>query len=260
MPTQFAILGSGSGGNSAYLETDKTSILIDAGFTCSQLKARLESLGRSPENIDAILITHEHGDHIRGLQVLSSKYNIPIFANRLTVEAIEKQANRKLDFVRFQTGSSFEIGDIIVENFSIPHDAQDPVGFNLRTSHTVIGILTDLGHITSAITQKLRDTQVVLLEANYDKTMLELDRNRPWSVKQRIMSRHGHLSNNAAAEFARNLVAQRLQHIFLGHLSRDCNTPVLAHKCMTSALLQETCALPHVYSTSQDQSSDWLIL
>lgn len=260
MATRLSILGSGSAGNCAYLETENARILVDAGFSCAQIKSRLGEIGRSPEDIDAILVTHEHGDHIKGLRVLCQKFQIPVFANRLTHECIERHFRSDIACQIFETGHSFEIGDIGIETFSVPHDAQDPVGFVLRTPTTVVGFLTDLGHVTHAIENRVNEAQVLVLETNYDRQMLEEDTLRPWSVKQRIMSRHGHLSNDEAGELAGRLVSKRLEHLYLCHLSRDCNTPTKAHGVVTSAVMRETLALPEIYSTSQESPSDWLIM
>lgn len=260
MATRFSILGSGSAGNCAYLETEKTRVLIDAGFSCAQIRKRLERIGRKPEDLDAILVTHEHGDHVRGLKVLTSKYQVPVIANRLTHECIERQFKTEISGQRFETGQSFDLGDIEIESFSVPHDAQDPVGFIVRTPDTSMGFLTDLGHVTKSVESRVSDVQVLVLETNYDREMLEMDHNRPWSVKQRIMSRHGHLSNDEASSFACRLATNRLEHVYLCHLSRDCNTPGKARDCVTSFMMRETLALPEIYSTSQEDPSDWLIL
>jgi phosphoribosyl 1,2-cyclic phosphodiesterase len=128
----------------------------------------------------------------------------------------------------FETGSSFEIGDVLVETFSVPHDAQDPVGFLLRTPGGTFGVLTDLGHATRLVVDRAREANVLVLEANHDVKLLQDDLRRPWSLKQRILGRHGHLSNTAAAEAMRDIVSENLQHLYLGHLSRDCNRPELA--------------------------------
>lgn len=260
MATRFSILGSGSAGNCSFIETEKTKILVDAGFSCSQIRQRLAAIGRVPEDLDGILVTHEHGDHIKGLKIMQSKYGIPVVANRLTHESIERHFKANLECHRFHTGDSFEIGDIEIDSFSVPHDAQDPVGFVIRTPTSSLGFLTDLGHVTKSIEQKVDGVQILVLETNYDLQMLEEDMCRPWSVKQRIMSRHGHLSNDEAGELAGRLASKRMEHLYLCHLSRDCNTPAKAMDCVTKSLIRETLALPEVYSTDQTTPSDWLIL
>lgn len=253
---QFTILGSGSGGNCAYLETGETRILIDAGFSGRQIRQRLASIGRTPESLHGILVTHEHGDHIQGLNILAAKLQIPVFANRLTREAIEDHLGAPLPAPHvFQTGATFEIGDVIIDTFSIPHDAQDPVGFLLRTPAGNIGFLTDLGHATQLVVQRVKPAHVLVLETNHDMKMLQDDTRRPWSTKQRILSRHGHLCNEAAAEAAERIVTSDLRQLYLGHLSRDCNRPELAHRVVSERLQTISATHVHVESTSQDHPS-----
>ncbi len=238
MPVHFTILGSGSSGNCAYLETEDTRILIDAGLSARQIRQRLLTLGRAPEGLNGILITHEHSDHIQGLSVLASRLQIPVYCNRLTRDAIVRDLGSQIAFQIFATGSSFEVGAVKVETFSIPHDAQDPVGFLLRTAAGNVGFLTDLGHATRLVIERVRPAHALVLESNYDTKLLQEDLKRPWSVKQRIASRHGHLSNDAAAEAAVQLVSPHLTHLFLGHLSRDCNRPEIADRVVRQKLQQ----------------------
>lgn len=252
MPARFTILGSGSGGNCAYLETDSTRLLIDAGFSAKQIRLRLAALGRSPETLHGILITHEHGDHIRGLAVLCAKLQIPIYCNRLTKDAMEDALDTRFDCRLFQTGAAFDVGDVHVEAFAVPHDAQDPVGFLLRTCAAKVGFLTDLGHATRLVIERVRPANVLVLETNHDMRLLQDDTKRPWSVKQRILSRHGHLSNDAAADVAQEIVNADLQHVYLGHLSRDCNRPELALRTVGGRLQALGATHLKVHTTSQD--------
>jgi phosphoribosyl 1,2-cyclic phosphodiesterase len=260
VPVQLTILGSGSGGNCAYVETGETRLLIDAGFSGRQIRQRLATIARAPESLHGILITHEHSDHITGLLGLASKLQLPVYCNRLTKEAIESQLKIQLNCRLFVTGSSFEIGDVIVDTFSIPHDAYDPVGFLLRTNCGNIGFLTDLGYATKLVVERIRTANVLLLEANHDVKMLQDDVRRPWSLKQRILSRHGHLSNDAAAEVAQEIVTAELRQLYLGHLSRDCNTPELAHRVVSERLQKIGATHVHVASTSQDSPCPTLSL
>lgn len=258
MPIRFTILGSGSGGNCAYLETDQVRLLIDAGFSGRQIRQRLAALGRLPESLHGILVTHEHSDHTQGLGQTAARLGIPVYCNRLTGEAIASQV--KLPFVwrHFQTGGNFEIGDVVVETFAIPHDAQDPVGFLIRTPAANIGFLTDLGHATRLVIQRVRAAHVLVLEANHDLKLLQEDTRRPWSTKQRILSRHGHLSNEAAAEAAVQIVSADLRQLYLGHLSRDCNRPELAHRIVSQRLNGIGANHVTVHSTSQTEASPTL--
>jgi phosphoribosyl 1,2-cyclic phosphodiesterase len=232
---QLTILGSGSSGNCAYLETGETRILIDAGFSARQTRQRLAAIGRAPEGLSGILITHEHSDHIGGLAGLAAKLNIPIYCNRLTREALEFQLQTKFDCRIFATGASFEVGDIAVDTFSIPHDASDPVGFLLRTPAGNVGFLTDLGHATKLVLERVRTANVLVLETNHDLKMLQ-DSGRPWSLKQRIAGRHGHLSNGEAADAVEAIMSADLRHLYLGHLSRECNRPELAERVILDRL------------------------
>jgi phosphoribosyl 1,2-cyclic phosphodiesterase len=234
---QFTILGSGSSGNCAYLETDDARLLVDAGLSARQIRQRLLGIGKSPESLSGILVTHEHTDHTQGLAVLAARLNIPVYCNRLTREAIELQFPEvHFDFRLFSTGSSFELGDVTVDTFSVPHDAYDPVGFLIRTSAGNVGVLTDLGHATKLVIERVRGAQILVLEANHDVKMLHDDIKRPWATKQRILSRHGHLSNDAAAQVAADILSAELQHLLLGHLSTDCNSPDLAHRVVAARL------------------------
>jgi len=254
---KFTILGSGSSGNCAYLETGEARILVDAGFSPLQIRKRLASIGRTPENLSAILVTHEHSDHISGIFGLADKYQIPVFCNRGTQDGTvwafktkwaakkkiapdspdaTEQLKAKIDWRLFATGASFEIGDVGIETFSIPHDAQDPVGFILRTAAGNIGFATDLGHVTKLVLERIRAANILVLESNHDVKMLQDCPRRSWALKQRILGRHGHLSNAAAAETAAQIMSAGLKQLYLAHLSRECNKPELAHHIMAEQL------------------------
>jgi phosphoribosyl 1,2-cyclic phosphodiesterase len=258
---QFTILGSGSSGNCAYLEAGDTRLLIDAGFSARQIRERLATIGRAPESLTGILITHEHGDHICGLGTLCGKTGVRVYANRLTRECIEHQfAGTRFDFAVFETGASFAVGDVEVQTFSVPHDAMDPVGFVLGTTAGRIGFLTDLGHATKLILERVRRSHVLVLEANHDLRLLQEDTRRPWSTKQRILSRHGHLSNDAAADVAAEIASADLTRIYLGHLSRDCNRPELAFRTVSDRLSGMGAGHIAVENTSQDRPCPTLAL
>jgi phosphoribosyl 1,2-cyclic phosphodiesterase len=275
MSVRLTILGSGSNGNCAYVETDETRILVDAGFSARQIRQRLATIGRSPENLTGILITHEHADHISGLLALADKLKIPIYCNRATQEATlwtfkskwngnktpaldgfdaghgehsdlplfarretgpQGKGKAGLDWRLFRTGDSFELNDLLVETFSIPHDAQDPVGFVLRANGTSIGFATDLGHVTKLVVDRLRTANTLVLESNHDVKMLQECPHRPWSLKQRILGRHGHLSNEAAADCVEQVMSADLRTLYLGHLSRECNRPEIARRVVSQRL------------------------
>lgn len=260
MAVGLTILGSGSGGNCAYLETARVKLLIDAGFSGKQIAARLAAIGRSLEEIDAVLLTHEHNDHTQGLPVLCKRHEIPVFANRLTMERLQEEMPGLKTWKIFQTGQSFELGDVGVESFSVPHDAHDPVGFLLRHEHGNIGILTDLGCTTRLVIERVKPANVLLIETNHDVQMLQDDPARPWSTKQRILSRQGHLSNAAAAEAMLQIVHDGLRNVYLGHLSRDCNRPDLAYAAVAGALQDAGARHVKVEVTSQSNLSPTLLL
>ena len=246
------MLGSGSSGNCAYLETAQARVLVDAGFSPMQIRKRLAGIGRTPENLTAILITHEHSDHIQGLTGIAAKLNIPIYCNRDTKDAFEFQLKAKFNCNRFETGASFEIADLLVDTFTIPHDAQDPVGFLIHTAAGNIGFVTDLGHMTKLVVERTRVANVLVLESNHDVKMLQNSTRRPWSLKQRILGRHGHLSNEAAAEAAAQIMSADLRHLYLAHLSRECNKPELAHYVMAEQLHQIGATHVHLQTAAQD--------
>jgi phosphoribosyl 1,2-cyclic phosphodiesterase len=232
----LTILGSGSAGNCAYVETGGARILVDAGLSPRQIRTRLASIGKAPENLTAILITHEHSDHIQGLVGIAQKLGIPVYCNRATREETERVLSARLDCRLFETRASFEIGDVVVDTFDISHDAQDPVGFLLRTPSGNIGFATDLGCVTKHVLDRIRQANVLLLEANHDVALLRDCPRRPWSLKQRILGRQGHLSNEAAAETAEQIMSAELRHLYLGHLSRECNRPEIAHRVVSETL------------------------
>ncbi len=251
MPVQLTILGSGSGGNSAYLEAGDTRLLIDAGLSGRQIRQRLLSIGRAPENLSGILVTHDHWDHTQGLAVLAARLQIPVFCNRQTREAIEAQLQARCQARIFETGATFDLGEAVVETFTVPHDASDPVGFLIRTVAGNLGFLTDLGHATRLVVQRVRTANVLVLETNHDVAMLQNDPRRPWSLKQRILSRHGHLSNEAAADALQDIVTDGLRQVYLAHLSRDCNRPELAREVVQTRL--ESMGAGHVCLAVTDQ-------
>jgi phosphoribosyl 1,2-cyclic phosphodiesterase len=267
---KFTILGSGSAGNCAYLETADARILVDAGFSTRQIRLRLAGIGRAPENLSAILITHEHSDHISGLLGLADKLHIPVFCNRGTQDGIiwafqEKWSKKtsaaadhggslksKIDWRLFETGAKFEIGDVGIEAFSIPHDAQDPVGFILHTAAGRVGFATDLGHVTKLVHERIRTANVLVLESNHDVKMLQNCTRRSWALKQRILGRHGHLSNVTAAETAARIMSDGLRQLYLAHLSRECNTPELAQHIMAEQLFHIGATHVRLHLAAQD--------
>lgn len=247
------MLGSGSAGNCLLLRNARTKILIDAGMTARQVTLRLAACGTDPAELDGIVLTHEHSDHTGALRVLCAQHALPVYANALTAEALRFNGlDGHREWRVFTTGSEFQIGSLRVRAFSVPHDAADPVGMVVQSDTAAFGVLTDLGFATRSVAAQTGEVDGILIEANYDEELLERDMKRPWSVKQRIASRHGHLSNKEAAALLRDLATPRLKQIVLGHLSRDCNTPDHALAAVRAALPDPA---PACHCARQEQPS-----
>ena len=235
---QFCVLASGSSGNAALLATDNTRILVDAGLSMRELGRRLAAVGEDPGRLHAILITHEHSDHVAGLPVLARNKGIRavIYMSRLTAPAIDwGETQPRLEV--FQAGAGFQIGDIEVQSFSVPHDAVDPVGFCFEAQGVRIGMVTDLGYIPESVKYHLRRSDLLLLEANHDLDMLKVG-PYPWSVKQRVMSRVGHLSNLGVSDYLMQDLDACTSHLILGHLSEHNNHPEIVRMVAMQALEQ----------------------
>ena len=257
---KFKIFASGSSGNAAYLETPSTRLLIDCGISAKRIRQGLMDIERTPERLDGILITHEHTDHIGGLRVFAAKLGIPVYCNRHTSKEISRYHETEFDFRIVETGRDFSVGDISIDTFPVPHDAVDPMGFTLHTPAGRIGFLTDLGQGTRLIADRVRNVEILLLETNHDVDMLNNDPRRSWALKQRIFSRHGHLSNEGAATFLEELAHEGLEHVVCAHLSRDCNTPELAQTEIKEKLVQLGLNKVNVHPTSQVPPSTTLEL
>jgi len=244
---EITILASGSNGNAALVRTETASFLVDAGLSTKELTLRLSSCGVEPRELCAILVTHEHGDHTKGLAQWSKKHATPIYCNRQTAAVLRDKVIDFNGWKIFESGAEFDLKGATVRSFLIPHDAVEPVGFVIRERTHSFGFLTDLGHATTLVTESLRGVDGLLIEANYDEQLLEKDTKRPWSIKQRIQSRHGHLSNTAAAETVSGIRHDGLGHLLLGHLSRDCNSEALAlgamNRMLGSSSINLFCAL-----------------
>lgn len=220
----ICILASGSRGNAIYVSGGSTSILIDAGLSGIEIERRLNSKGLYPEDLDAILVSHEHTDHIQGVGVLSRRFNLPVFISSKTEKAAVSQLGNVRVIKNFECGSTFMINDLSIHPFSISHDAEDPSGFTVNQNGTKIGLATDLGIATSMVKEHLKGCSLLILEANHDEDML-LNGPYPWPVKQRIRSRTGHLSNEASKNLLKEVQHDRLKYVILAHLSETNNTP-----------------------------------
>lgn len=237
MSMEFCSLFSGSSGNANYIGTAKANIMVDAGLSGKRIENALKEVDLDPSTLDGILITHEHDDHIRGAGVLSRRYNIPIYANEVTWESMEKKLGAiKSNNIRiFYNHMDFYIKDINIQPFDIPHDAADPVGFCFFNKGKKISIATDLGHTNSRIINTVMDSDLVVLEANHDIEMLK-GGSYPMYLKRRIMGSKGHLSNIDAGLALVEMAKGRLTHVLLGHLSGDNNIPQLAHRTVVQVL------------------------
>ncbi len=237
---RFRILGSGSAGNAALLETESTRVLIDAGFSGRKLRQMLHESGTSFDDISAVFLTHEHGDHTAGIDALKRHPNITVFANAPTSRAVQAKLKHRPTWQIFETGSRFKFRDLEIDTFSVPHDAQEPVGFtfasgqvdDLFSPRRAIAWLTDLGHIPQHVRRRLHEVDLVAIESNHCPQLLEADIRRPWSTKQRISGRHGHLSNEGVREILAEIASPRWRHICLTHLSKDCNTIDAVHTAL----------------------------
>ena len=225
-------------GNCLYVESDNTKLLIDAGVSLKKIEKGLDTINVSPSSIDGILVTHEHSDHIQSLGNLSKKFNLPVFANSETFDAMPKQTDKisTENINKFKIKQKFSINDIEITPFSIPHDAANPCGFNISCNDDKISIATDIGHMTNEILKQLEGSKFVLLESNYDTEVLKLSKY-PFSLKQRIAGPNGHLSNEIASKVINYLLHDNLKIAMLGHLSKESNFPELAYQTVVNELI-----------------------
>lgn len=248
---RFSILGSGSRGNAVFIESGKTSILIDAGFSGREIESRLQSIGSGLSSIKAICLTHEHDDHISGAGVISRKCKIPVYANSGTLKGGEKKLGNLFARKEFTTGDLVEIGDLMVRSFRISHDTADPVGFVVSDGKSSVGYCTDTGKVSLLMVQRLRKCNALVLEFNHDLHMLK-NGPYPLPLQQRVRSSMGHLSNEDAAPFLADLVGKHLQFVVLAHLSETNNTPILA-KAAAQSTVQQWDEI-HLLVASQDKA------
>ena len=239
MAVRFCSLASGSDGNSFYIGTANTNILIDAGLSGKQIEKNLASIDVRADQIDAIFITHEHADHIKGAGILSRRYNIPLYATGGTWDYIEsKEALGKIDRRNKRYVYSEEkciLNDMQIHPFEIPHDTIEPVAYSIYAYDHKICLATDIGHVTPVIKENLLDASAILLESNHDVEMLK-DGPYPENLKRRILGKKGHLSNHSAGELLCDIRTERLQYVFLGHLSKENNCPTLAYNTVKAIL------------------------
>ncbi len=229
------VLASGSRGNATYISDGRTAILIDAGLSGVEIQRRMACKGLDSNNLDAILVSHEHADHIHGVGVLSRRFGLTVYINDGTRQASGKALGKLPEVVPFSCGHAFAIGSLDIHPFSISHDAEDPAGFTISGNGAKVGVATDLGIASGVVKTHLKACDILILEANHDPQML-IDGPYPWPLKQRIRGRSGHLSNDAAALLLESLQHDRLAHVILAHLSEENNTPEKARRVMMTAL------------------------
>ncbi len=250
---QICVLASGSGGNCTYVASPRTAVLVDAGLSARDTMRRLAAAGVATDTLQGILITHEHTDHTSGVPVLTRRYGLPLYANRGTIDGMERNPRmRNLPWNQFMTGTPFLIDDLTIEPFSVPHDCYDPVGFVIHAGGTRVGVVTDMGMTTTLIRERLRQCHALVIESNHDEELL-MASDRPWTLKQRIRGSQGHLSNRHAADLISEVAGPELGDVFLAHVSAECNEPGVALECMREALNAK--GLPHVsvHCTRQDR-------
>ena len=252
---EICVLASGSKGNSIYVSGGGTSVLVDVGLSARELEARMRQAEIAPESIHALLITHDHEDHYRGVGAFCKKHPVRLFANEGTATGIEARCPQYVfQWEIFETASCVEIGGLRVEAFTVPHDAADPVGFVLDDGASCLCVVTDIGQVTPLVRAKLARCHAAIVESNHDYAML-MDSGRPWSLKTRIAGRSGHLSNDDAATLMREVVPPQMHTLLLAHLSEECNTPSLALDTMRQALREAGRSDVRVEVMSQAQVS-----
>ena len=252
---RICLLASGSKGNSLLVESGQTRLLIDAGLSARELRKRLESVGVDAASLNALLITHEHTDHVRGLGPLVRQLNLPVY--------LQTDLARKLPDVgklacvhEFADGEDFMVNDLIISPFAITHDALAPVGFTLSGEQGKVGVATDLGIATRLVAERLQGCRALIIETNHDEELLR-DGPYPWKLKQRVRSNHGHLSNSAGSSLLKTLLWNGLETVFLGHLSEINNRPKLAIDAVNQVLDRQTMCAPSVFVGQQHLPMMW---
>lgn len=255
---KLSLLASGSKGNAVYLESGGTRLLIDAGLSAVEIIRRLALIGVDPTSLHAILISHDHTDHTRGAGTLARKLKLPLLASQPTREAAAAIVN-KCDSIEFESGTSFSYRDLLIDPFPITHDAADPVGFVIESGEGRIGFATDLGIVTRLVTEKLKNCRMLVIEANHDEEML-MNGPYPWHLKQRIKSRHGHISNTESMQLLEDLLHERLEGVFLAHLSEANNDPQLPQSAAARLFASQNRCAPELFIGNQYVPSGMLQL
>ena len=256
MAIRLTVLGSGSGGNATCIEGGGARVLLDAGFSCRELRDRLRAVGVEPHRLDALVITHEHADHVRGAAVFSRTFRVPIHCTGATVRAAGLDINGAPAVREVVPGVPFALGDLRFRPFPVPHDAVETVGYGIECGSTRVGYATDLGHAGDDAREGLRDCDLLILEANHDIAMLQAG-PYPYIVKQRVLSRHGHLDNESSAVLACDVASERTRRIVLAHLSRTNNRPDLALQASRRCFERAGRKAPLLHPAGQSAPTPW---
>lgn len=260
MGLSICVLASGSAANCIYISSGMTRILVDAGLSGKETARRLQELNLRCDEIQAVCVTHEHDDHRNALKVLHERHQIALYANAGTVDALQRYPKlQQLQWHVFTTGEAFSVGNLSLEPFSVPHDSFDPVGFTVSDGERRVGIVTDMGMATGLVREKLKGCHALVIESNHDVEML-LNSQRPWALKQRIMGRQGHLSNAQAGELLAEVADSQLTHVFLAHLSKDCNREEVAISTIKRAIKDAGHTHVELLMTYSDRISEMITL
>lgn len=259
MAIRLTVLGSGSAGNATCIEAGGARILIDAGFSCRELGGRLRAVGVEPHRLDALVITHEHADHIRGAALFSRTHHVPVYCTAATYRAANLDRQGVSAHVPVQAGVDFAIGGLRLHPFGVPHDAVETVGYTVECEEGRVGYATDLGHGAEAVREGLRDCDFLMLESNHDEEMLR-DGPYPQTVKDRVRSRHGHLDNRSAAELLCAVSGERTKSVVLAHLSRTNNRPELALHAARRGFEIAGRRPPALHPADQCSPSPWFMI
>ncbi|GMX67387.1 metallohydrolase [Paenibacillus elgii] len=264
MGIRFCVLGSGSTGNATVVATEEGKVLIDAGLSAKKIDQLLKERGMSASELDAIVVTHEHADHIKGLGAVARKYDLPVYANEKTWAELDRQIGEIAEEKRcvMKTGEMLEFGSLQVESYGISHDAAEPVGYCFYHEEEKLSVATDLGYMSSKVKEKIQDSDVLVLESNHDIEMLRMGRY-PWNIKRRILSDVGHLSNEAAGIGLVDVMTAKTKRVYLAHLSRDHNLMDLARLTVNSMVEERLAPDDHrakLMDTYHDRSTEWDVL
>ena len=256
MGIRLAVLGSGSAGNATCIEGEGARVLVDAGFSCRELTARLRAIGVEPHRIDGVIVTHEHADHVRGAPLFSRTHGVPIYCTRATHRAAGLDRQKVHATVEIDPGTPFAIEGLTIRPFRVPHDAVETIGCTIEGNGARVGYATDLGYGAEAVRKGLRDCDLLILESNHDMEMLRAG-PYPETIKRRVLSRHGHLDNESAADLAAESVSDRTRSLVLAHISRTNNRPDLALRAARDGFDRAGRRAPRISAADQGRPSSW---